>query len=191
MRSAQMSMEKMIKWIISLVVLITVVWFVSTAYTKANSSINGLEWNDLSLTEQGKVTNNFNNLGSLLNGCSKFNCLCGTEKAFPFTFRDEETIIINNTAPGKAELVLMHKNVEVPPRISLNKNIFLNAVPLNAYPIAYAVSFDSGKYSVDGKAGNLEKAAFAKFGTDLMIFNNQVDRKSLMYTRYLNLTNSC
>lgn len=190
MSRAEMSMETMVKVIIGLIVLVIVIWGFSAGYKKI-TSLGGLEWDDLSLSEQGKIIYNFDKTVSLLNSCSKFNCLCGSEKGFPFSFRDEEKIIINNTAKRKSDLILMHKDTEVN-RASLNTNIFLNTVPLNIYPMIYTISFDSNQYSVDGKDGKSDKQAFAKIGDSLYLFNSKASEKSdPAYKAYLGFNSTC
>ena len=183
MMKGEITMETLIKVIIGLVVLIVVVAGFYAGYSKLMGLGGGLQWNDLSLSEQQKVESNFNKMNDMLQSCSpKYNCLCGSTSGFPFAFRDEERIIVNSTTKGSANITLMHGDFKVN-EFSLNKNVFLNAGEYGNH----VITFKSGMYYVDGMKGMAERQAFVKTGDSFYIFNEKVDRSNAAFNASLKM----
>ena len=184
MKKGQIHIEYLIAGILGLLVVVAAVYMVNS-YLKLSST--GLDWSVLPSSEQQRVTSNFDKLSDLLQSCnSKFNCLCGTAKGFPYPFRDEEKIIFNSTARGSSTMILMHQNILIR-EFSLNQDVFLNSAEYGSKE----VTFKGGDYYIDGRKGQADKQAFSKAGNALYLFNDRVKKDSPPYVAFLNYTKVC
>lgn len=191
MKKGEMSIETLVKVVLGALVLVVVLVGVSYGYNSIMKPLKNQEWGTLSLTEQTKITSNFENTVSLLKSCSgKFNCLCGKENGFPAAFKDEETLTINNTGKDKAILILKHLNQEIA-RAEINQNIFLNTAPLiNANPILI-VSFDDLEYLINEEKSASSKQAFMSTGDAFYLFNKDFDKNHALYKSYASMNKTC
>ncbi|MBU2522730.1 MAG: hypothetical protein KKE23_00370 [Nanoarchaeota archaeon] len=161
-------METMVKVIIGLIVLVIVIWGFSAGYKKI-TSLGGLEWDDLSLSEQGKVQTSMNDLVMFLKNCStKSNCFCGKTNGFPFPFDDQQKIIIEPYQKGKSKITFMWKNVPNREEEIIEKDIFLNQLVNEKMEI----NFTNSEYFINGENGATGRPAFYNINGALFIFDD-------------------
>ena len=184
MKKGELNFYYLIGGILALLAFVAGAYMIN-AYSKLSSS--GLDWSVLPSSEQQRVTSNFDKLSDLLQSCnSKFNCLCGTARGFPYPFRDEEKIIFNNTIRGSSKMILMHQNIVIK-EFSVNQDVFLNSAEYGSKE----VTFSGGDYYIDRRKGQADRQAFSKAGNALYLFNDKVKKDSLPYKAFLNYTKIC
>jgi len=178
MKKAQ-SMIALIEVIGAVIVLAVVVWFFYTKYTSINSSITGLEWDQLSLSEQGRVNTAVGELGSFLKTCSvKSNCFCGSANGFPLTFDERMKIIIDHSKAGSSKISYVWGS-NVISEETISEDIFFNQL---VYGIM-EITFKKGQYFVNGNPGVVGRPAFYNIKGALFIFDNIYKIGALMDTK--------